>query len=516
MRDFFYDRAIPDEYIDSNGISFFAERWNFIERKVGPAIGFPFFKNGELINIKYRGTKKAFSLEKDCELIFWNLNSIVQEGRVASVVVITEGEMDAIACQVAGFKAVISVPNGAPSTTTKDFARHFDFIRNSNYKLDGHEEGILDEVTEFIIAVDSDGPGLKLEEELIRRFGPERCRRTRWPAGCKDANDVLMQYSSGELRRQIEKAEAPPVAGIFREADIHADLDLLYDNGLQPGLSIGFKALTKRESLKELYTIAPGMLTGVLGVPNMGKSTFIEQVTVNLAREYGWRFAMFTPETAPVEYAVSQIVEKFVRKPFTKGPTERLSKEELEYAAEWVGEHYYWIMPTEEDFGIDTVLKKTQVLIQRYGVNGLVIDPWNNLEVFLPHGMTETTYLKQCIRKLKIFALDRKIHVWIAIHPSKLLLNPKTKKYDIPRPYDCMGGSYWYNMLDFILAYHREKPSDLGEPAEVHVQKVKRRHLGELGFGRVGFNVVTGNFFDLDNVYANEKSVRTGWGYDAD
>ena len=32
----------------------------------------------------------------------------------------------------------------------------------------------------------------KLESELIRHLGPERCWRVEWLDGCKDANDMLI------------------------------------------------------------------------------------------------------------------------------------------------------------------------------------------------------------------------------------------------------------------------------------------------------------------------------------
>lgn len=516
LRKFLNDRGIPDEFIEKNKIAFVEERWNFVLGKVAPAIAFPFYRKGELINVKYRGSKKAFSLEKDCELIFWGLDSVVSEVRspksevgekkVVDTVYVVEGEMDALAMHVAGFDACLSVPNGAPSANVKDFARHFDYIRNSNYSLDGHSEGILEEVKEFVIAVDADVPGQRLEQELVRRFGPERCRKVSWPDGCKDANDVLLAYGVEAIKLAVELAKPPPIAGIFRVEDISDEVDRLYTDGLHPGLSLGWAGLSKRNG-KELYTVAPGMLTLISGIPGMGKSAFIEAMTVELAKRYGWRFAVFAPETTtPIGYPVSQIAQIFMRKPFAEGPIARMSPQELEYAKEWVNEHYFWIVPEEEDFGLQTILEKAKVLITRYGVQALVIDPWNNIEVFLPKGMTETMYLRQCLRTLKLFATKHGVAIFIAVHPSKLVPNPKTKKYDVIDPYQLMGGSLWINMMDFIVcvhSHHKERDYN-GEPVEFIWQKIKRRHLGALGTGYLHFDVATGNYEDVPNLYADE------------
>jgi len=42
-------------------------------------------------------------------------------------------------------------------------------------------------------AVDGDPPGAALLADLALRLGKSRCRWLRYPAGCKDLNDVLAQ-----------------------------------------------------------------------------------------------------------------------------------------------------------------------------------------------------------------------------------------------------------------------------------------------------------------------------------
>jgi twinkle protein len=55
-------------------------------------ICFPYFRDGQLINIKYRGPQKTFKLESGAELIFWNYDILKNEKEV----IITEGEIDDI------------------------------------------------------------------------------------------------------------------------------------------------------------------------------------------------------------------------------------------------------------------------------------------------------------------------------------------------------------------------------------------------------------------------------------
>lgn len=50
------------------------------------------------------------------------------------------------------------------------------------------------------------------------------------------------------------------------------------------------------------------------GIPNSGKSEFLDALLVNLAEEYGWAFAMASLEKTPHQHA-KQIIEKRMRMP---------------------------------------------------------------------------------------------------------------------------------------------------------------------------------------------------------
>ncbi len=186
----FAKRKISKETVDAFGIWCEKEVWIPAAEKRLQAIQFPFFRNGELINVKSRGPGKTMAMEIGAERIFFGLDTLLVGGEVAQQVFITEGEPDALAMWEAGYRHVLSVPNGAPSEKTKNLNTFFDFIANSNYKREGQKVGILEEVRNFYLAVDADAPGKKLEEELTRRLGaligPERILRVEWPEVVED------------------------------------------------------------------------------------------------------------------------------------------------------------------------------------------------------------------------------------------------------------------------------------------------------------------------------------------
>lgn len=143
-------------------------------------ICFNYYKNGELVNIKFRGKDKDMRLSKDAELIFYNIDSIKDDEEC----VIVEGEIDCLSCHEAGIHNSISVPNGA----------------NANYRYMDNCYEFFTNKKKIIIAVDSDEAGKKLKEELINRFGRDRCFIVEYPNDCKDANDVLVKYGKEELK----------------------------------------------------------------------------------------------------------------------------------------------------------------------------------------------------------------------------------------------------------------------------------------------------------------------------
>ena len=78
--------------------------WMPVAKGITDTVCFNYFRNGELINIKYRADNKDFKLAKDAELIFYNLDAI----KGHNYIVITEGEIDALSVYQSGITSVIS------------------------------------------------------------------------------------------------------------------------------------------------------------------------------------------------------------------------------------------------------------------------------------------------------------------------------------------------------------------------------------------------------------------------
>jgi twinkle protein len=480
-------------WLENRGISEATARRNRIgsARHYIPALGceadciaFPYFRNGELVNIKFRALQeKAFAQVKGAEKILYGLDDIAD----TTTATIVEGELDKLALEEAGLRNVVSVPDGAPAKVKPgdpdpDDAK-FSYLANCGDDLDR-----LDRI---ILAVDDDAPGRALAEELARRLGKERCWRVRWPdrgdAPCRDANETLLQHGPGVLRECIDLAEAYPITGLHSVLDYLDDTLTLYRDGRQRGVSTGWP------SLDEYMTIRPGELSVVTGVPNSGKSEFIDALAVNLAHRCGWHFAMCSFENPPEEH-ISKLAEKYLGLPFWDGPTRRMSEAELMGAMEWINDRFDLIRFDDEAPTIEAILDKARAAITRHGIRGLVIDPYNEIEHRRPANMTETEYVAQTLGKVKRFAQNHGVHIWFVAHPAKL--HREGNSLPVPTLYDISGSANWANKANLGVVVHRDPEKDPTR-TDIYIRKVRFKSVGKIGAASLRWDRATGRYAEI-------------------
>lgn len=471
--DWFALRGIDEDVLRRNRISYGAAYFPQAEDRRG-AILFPYYRGSELINVKYRTRDKLFRMHGGAERTLYGLSDI---GRTT---IIVEGEIDKLSCEMAGYRNCVSVPDGAPPPSAKGYATKFSYLEA--------DAELISQVETWVIAVDNDAPGKKLEAELVRRFGPERCKRVEWPAGCKDANEVLVQQGRETLKACIEDAKAYPIEGLISPEDVKSLYDDLYVSGLSPGAHTGW------ESLSKLYTVRQGEWTLISGIPGHGKSNFLDALIVNLIKYHGWNFAICSPENQPIQRHMAALAEKFMEKRFTGH--NRMTKEEAEVAFWQLQDHVSFILPEEPT--IDAILDRAKIAVARKGITGLVIDPWNEIEHSRPTKLTETEYISQSLATFRRFARTHQIHLWLVAHPTKMRQSthktPGTEKEPVPSPYDVSGSSHWRNKADNCITIWRDFSGD-SNVVQVHVQKIRFREVGSPGLAELIYDRDAGGIF---------------------
>ncbi len=468
--EWFKKRGIPEQVLIDNQIGY------------GPSFGkkagiqFPYFKRGKVVNIKHRSTDKCFRQEKGAEKCLYRFDEIAK-GK-GGTLIITEGEIDSLSFCATGFNFVASIPDGAPSADSKNFQSKFDFLKSVEKILEGYDKVIL--------ATDTDEPGIRARDELARRIGTFKCYTVAYPEGCKDANDVLVNHGKIRLRDIIRKATPYPIEGIVLPKDLKSTTLQLYEQGTARGLSTGFG------TLNDFYTVKPCEMTIVTGIPGSGKSNFLDALMINMAKTHGWKFGLFSPENWPPERHVKSLLEKYTEKPFsTNGYHQtRMSEKEVKAGIKHLNKYFSFIMPKEEMLTVDTILEKAKQAIFRYGINGLVIDPWNEVEHNFGH-LREDQYISKKLTQIRQFARRNRIHIWVVAHPRNLTKDDKGF-YKPPTMYEISGGAHWRNKADNGLCIHR---ADLKtDQTEVIVQKIRFKEVGRTGGATLRYCRDTGNY----------------------
>lgn len=298
----------------------------------------------------------------------------------------------------------------------------------------------------------------------------------------------------GALVQKAELIGVPPL-------NFRAHIEHLWDQGLPPGETTGWPSVDRH------YTVVPGQLTVLTGWPGSGKSEWLDALVLNLARR-GWRFALFSPENAPAEIHVSKFIEKFLGKPFGAGPTARATKDEAIEAMTEFEEWFGFLQPaagTERvTFGVEDILDATeahfrlaQIWRSRESKRGLVIDPWNEIEHARPREWSETEYISQTLSRIRAWARTNDVHVWIVAHPQKLPRDRDSGKLPIPRPDSISGSQHWWNKADNAITVWRalEDPSD--PVVQIHVQKVRFKHVGRIGVVELNYDRLTGRYREI-------------------
>lgn len=477
----FASRGISDATLARYGIAW-GQKWIPAASAEVGAIAFPYRRGGELTNIKWRAQGKHFAQEKGAEKIFYGVDDVTGDECI-----IVEGEIDKLSLAEVGIFNVLSVPDGAPKivkeqTPNPDDDAKFSYVWNCR--------DVLDRCKRVILAVDNDGPGQALEEELARRIGKEKCWRVTWPdsndVACKDANDVLLAHGAEVLAECIREARPYPLESLHEWSEFRGEIYALYHGQRSRAFPTGWDAVDA------IYRVREGSLTVVTGYPGSGKSEFIDALMMNLSRQFGWRHGVCSFENPPDDH-FAKLAEKYTGKPFFDGPTPRMSETEVETALSWISEHFYAIRFDKEAPTIDNILENARAAVMRYGIRGLGIDPYNEIEHRRPANMTETEFVSQVLGKVKRFAEAHGVHVWFIAHPAK----PAREggKLPVPTFYDVAGSAHWVNKADFGLVVHREREKQPPE-TEIYVRKSRYKAVATEGMATLRYDKVTGRYSD--------------------
>lgn len=461
------------------------------------SLAFRYLENGVLRNVQYKSVDKDFLMEAGCKLLPYNIDDALD----ADTIYLTEGMLDTATLVQCGYQGVISLPNGTGSD-----------MKTFDPYLKSHFEG-----KRIVYAGDTDVKGVEKRNEVAKYFASYDFYYVEWSLSAaaeaddgkqpKDANDVLMMEGEVAVRRCVQSAKPVPIAGLATIDDqMEAFLELA-ENGVPrfPGIKLyGFTHMVHFE---------PGRVMIISGYPGSGKSTYADNIVIRLAVEQKWRAAVFSPEKYPMSLHYFELGQILMGRVMS---SKELTRQAVQRGINFLRENIFHI--SEEKSEITDILAVAAKLVRQKDIRVLLIDPFNYVDLPVITSANDTQKISVVLKQIVEFAHAYKVLVIVVAHPKKPQSEAgKGGQQFNPSLYDIAGSADFYNKCDYGLIIQREKPTEKTKApllTWVHVEKVRFRHLGQIGRRAFGFDTVSGRFVGTDDEsHTLMPYDRTDWSY---
>lgn len=385
----------------------------------------PYYENGNLVMVKFRpshkpkeGERKGWR-EKDGKPVFWGMDLCVPD----LPLVICEGEVDLLSMVEADIPNVVSLPSGTEDLTCVELCWDW-----------------LQQFTRYYIWTDSDEPGIKCRDKLIKRLGAGKCMIVHCKR--KDANEVLYYDGIEAVRNCIKQAQPVPMAGLTSLASLPE-----YDPGSDVLITSGIKRLD--EALGGGFRA--GEVTVWTGVNSSGKSTLLGQVMLAAVNERHKVMAYSGELPARLfrywidRQAAGPAYLERVSRADGKGESVRIKPDALKLIREWY-QDYFYLYDTNGASAEKTLFEVMEYAVQRYNVRVIMLD---NLMTILSQSndyyQRQSEFVGRCLNFAKLYD----VHIHVVAHPRKVERGQRIEKSDV------MGSGDITNRADNVLGVHR-------------------------------------------------------------
>jgi twinkle protein len=350
-------------------------------------IVFPYYRNGELVNVKYLSLerpngKKKIRAEANCEPCLFGWHTLSPGARE---VTLTEGEIDTLSLHQYGIPA-LSVPFGGGKGAKQQWVEH--------------EYDRLAAFDKIYLCFDNDAEGQAAIEELIGRLGRHRCFVVQLPH--KDANACLMAgMSQEEMQACFAQAKSlDPVE--LKSAALFVDkvIDEFYpgddqEKGIHPPW----------EKARGKVLFRPDELSIWTGTNGHGKSQLLGQIILSTMKE-GACVCVASLELKP-----KRLLMRLTRQAGgLSNPTEGY----IRAIHDWYNDRL-WIFDLVGNAKSDRLLDVFRYARQRYGITTFVIDSFMKLDIAEDDYKAQKAFLE----KLCDFKNEHNCHVHLVVHPRK-------------------------------------------------------------------------------------------------
>lgn len=216
--------------------------------------------------------------------------------------------------------------------------------------------------------------------------------------------------------------------------------------------------------LDEILKFYLGQFVIVSGVAGHGKSTFVLNMLLKMARERGVGSFMYVPENEGHLFEKLRLIwpgndDSFAHFAAKQCFVQSAVPHEV----------------NEPAHTIEWVLGKARDAVEEHKVEVVLIDPWNELDRAKPRDMLITDYIGECLRLVKQFCRTMNAVVIIVAHPTKAVNENGGRVATLA---DIEGSMNWFNKCDNGLIVVRDP--------ERNASRVISMKVREIGAGKVG------------------------------
>lgn len=417
--------------------------------QLGAAVAFPYHRDGKPYAAKFRAVEgKDWRSSQGISRSLYN-DDCLREGD--GPVVITEGEIDALSVMQAGYLRAVSLPDG----WTEDGGKR-------QVILDA--EAQLRAASYVIVAGDDDAAGRSLPKTVANILDGCDVRFATWPEGCKDANDVLVNFGEGKLADCLTRAKRldPPGGFITGISDLPPMPDRrVLKLGMRPyDFGVAFEV---------------GAMSVATGTPGAGKSTFMTFAAYHVAENEQVKVGIMAFETHPY-----QVRDQLARL-HSKAPWDRLDETARRECVQFLDAHFRIVHRRfdETQHNLEWLRQMVRALAVRDGCKLIIIDPWNELEHMPEPGESMTAYINFALQQIRVWAEQYDTHICVVAHPRKMMTEGKPRA---PTGYDIADSAAFFNKPALGISVHQAEAEDGEEYVQVLTWKVRNTQL--YGFGR--------------------------------
>lgn len=394
---------------------------------MGAAVAFPYKRQGDSYAAKFRTIGKDFRSSQDVSRGLYNED--VLDELPEQPVVITEGEIDCLSVMQAGFERCVSIPDG--------------------WTPDGEKgSSIVDAAARIaiapfvIVAGDNDEAGQSLPKAVANILSGTDVRYVTWPEGCKDANDVLVQFGEGELASCLNAAKRIDPPGGFITGI--SDMPPLPDRRV---LRIG------ESPFDYVVALELGAMSVWTGIPGSGKSTFLTWVCERVTHSENIRAGLMCFETHP------HTIRDQLSRIRTGKPFKEIDERTRASLSETLDQRFKIVHRTFDGPGhqLGWLESMIRTLAVRDNCKLVVVDPWNELEHLPEPGESMTSYINFALQRIRQMAEQYDIHIALVAHPKKINSEGKPR---MPTGYDVADSAAFFNKPSLGVTVHQVEGDD--------------------------------------------------------